>query len=1655
MSSSPVSAASPPLRGDVAIVGMGCLFAGAPNLDAYWRNIVSRVDSVSDPPAGEWDPRIFYDPASKSNDRVYCKRGGYIGDIADFRAMDFGIMPLAVDGGEPDQWLALRVAHEALADAGYDQVPKEHLRTEVVLGKGTYVNRGNLSVGYHSMIIEYVMQVLRNLHPEYTEGELQDIKKELKAGLPPFSADTAPGLIGNIVAGRIANRLDLMGPSFTVDGACASALLAVEIGVRDLLSRKYDLVVAGGANVSVPLPTMTLFCQLGALSRNERIRPFDKAADGTILGEGLGMIVLKRREDAERDGDRIYALIKGIGVASDGRAVHVMAPRIEGEELALRRAYEMADVAPETIGLIEAHGTATPLGDVVEVQALSRVFGSRTGTLPTCALGSVKSMIGHTMPAAGIAGIIKTALALYHRVLPPTLNCEEPNPALNLQKTPFYVNTETRPWIHGGPAPRRAGVNSFGFGGINAHAVLEEYPVEKLAERNHQPDWDTEVCILEAASRQHLINECDRLRHFIAGSTSLRLKDVACTLNSALKGLPCRVAVVADSPEDLGKKLLAAAGKLSDLKCRQIKDNGGIYFFEEPLKGKLAFLFPGEGAQYQNMLLDLCVHFPEVRKCFDLADCALMHGSRKTLPSDLIFPRSILSADERRQVEEALWQIEGAVEGVLIGNWAIWTLLQMLEIRPDVIAGHSTGDYSAMLASRVINLSDQSYVDTMFELNRAHAHLSAQVPVPEACLVAVAADSSTIMALANEVGGELHLAMDNCPHQTVLAGSKDAADRLVQQLRSRGVIYEILPFDRPYHTPMFSAYAYGAGEEFFAKVPIAAPAVETYSCTTADRYPTDVAAIRKLYVDHWIQPVLFTQTIQKMYADGVRLFVEAGPRGNLTAFVSDILRGKPHLAMPANLPRRTGVTQINHLVGILAAQGVSMNTAYLYARRDPRQIDWNQRQESAAGASARAMKLNVGMPSIKVAPRAPRGTQAALAAPVRSETKTAGNGIHGLAPAPLRAEAPLSQPEPDPARHAAKIQTAAAAAPSHSSAVQTPAASSPAISSATVMQQYLAGMQRFLDVETQVVQAFLRRSGTTPPAPPGESHAFPFLGAIESLIPGQELTASRTLTIDEDIFLLDHALGRPVSMTDPHLRSLMVVPLTVGMEILAEAAAALLPAHVVVGMKDVNAHHWIRVDDTVELKISARRISSAAPNVAVQIRNASDSKLLLEGVVILGSGYSPAPAAQPVDLAGHPVSALASADLYDGRLMFHGSCFQGVASVDRSGAGGVIGRLRTLPANALFRSRSVPRFVTDPVLLDAAGQLVGFWAAEHLPRGFVVFPCQLKQLHIFSPVRRAGELLECRLRIQLQGTETTTSDVDIVAPDGTVYMRLEGWADRRFDPPQRFHAAWTRPLETTMSEPWPQPVAALAGTASPECFRLGAMFGTGAGLWKELWPSLVLTPRERQTFRERSLPEPRRLEWLAGRTAAKDAVRQFVRRHYGLSLLPADIDIVQDEHGKPSAAGVWTKDVPHLPALSISHSGGIAAAVVADGSDGRSIGIDIQEIRELKPDFEGLLLDAEEKQFLLTVPQRDRGEWLLRTWSAKEAIAKALGRGLVEGPFSVKLVNVDVRTGIIRARPHGKLAGMLNGAGGKEVSSYTTVEGACVTAVACVERGTS
>lgn len=455
---------------DIAIVGLGALFPGAPDARAFWRNIVGSVDAVTTVPPTRWDPATYYRPDAVSSDRFYCRRGGFLDELATFDPTRFGIMPSTVDGAEPDQLLALSTAAEAIADAGGESALPDRARIGVVVGRGGYLTAGCARLDQRVQLADQLVSVVRDLFPGLAESSLHDVREAVRDRLGPDQPESSIGLVPNLAASRIANRFDLRGPAYTVDAACASGLVAVEQAVRELTSGRCDAMLAGAVHVSHHPTLWSVFTQLRALSPTERIRPFDRSADGTLLSEGVGMVVLKRLADAEAAGDRVYAVIRGTGTASDGRSTSLMTPNPDGQLLAVRRAWDEAGLDPRAdgaVGLVEAHGTATPAGDSAELATMINAFGPAGSPI---GLGTVKSMIGHAMPAAGMAGLIKAALSVYHATLPPTLNIDEPHPALD--GTRFEPLRATREWDS--PGPRRAVVNAFGFGGINAHVVLEE-----------------------------------------------------------------------------------------------------------------------------------------------------------------------------------------------------------------------------------------------------------------------------------------------------------------------------------------------------------------------------------------------------------------------------------------------------------------------------------------------------------------------------------------------------------------------------------------------------------------------------------------------------------------------------------------------------------------------------------------------------------------------------------------------------------------------------------------------------------------------------------------------------------------------------------------------------------------------------------------------------------------------------------------------------------------------------------------------------------------------------------------------------------------------------------------------------------------------------
>ena len=519
--------------------------------------------------------------------------------------------------------------------------------------------------------------------------------------MPPFEPATIPGQLTNATAGRVANRLDLGGASYVVDAASASSLVALELGARTLVEGRGDLALVGGVYLEADVDFPLVFQQLGALSRSGRSRPFAADADGLLSGEGVGVVVLKRRVDAERDGDRIYAVLKGLGIASDGRGSGLTAPSARGHARAIRRAYRSSGIEPSTVGLIEGHGLGVPAADRAELRALRAIFPPITAGRRV--LGAVSSMIGHAMPAAGMAGLIKTALALHHRVLPPTLHADRPHPLLDRDDSPFTLNPKTRPWVHGDPStPRRAGVNAFGFAGINAHAILEEQHATS-ADSPRSPGalltWDSEAILLSASDRSGLIDRARTLVEWLRGKPDVHLKDLAFTLNTSEPQGPVRIGLVAKSLGDLASRLEGAIARLADPSCRTIRDARGTYFWDrsESTPPRLAFLFPGEGSQYPGMLADLCPHFPEVRVLFDTSDRIARESGAESWPSEHLFGPST-------DHDPALWSAGVAVNVVLSAQWALYQLLDRLGVKLDAVLGHSSGELLALAAAGVLEV---------------------------------------------------------------------------------------------------------------------------------------------------------------------------------------------------------------------------------------------------------------------------------------------------------------------------------------------------------------------------------------------------------------------------------------------------------------------------------------------------------------------------------------------------------------------------------------------------------------------------------------------------------------------------------------------------------------------------------------------------------------------------------------------------------------------------------------------------------------------------------------------------------------------------------------------------------------------------------------
>jgi len=864
---------------------MGAAFPGAPDLATYWRNLEAGVDAITAiPPA-----RI--DPALAAANNFTCTRGGFLdgsGLVVD--PIAFGIMPVAAASSEPDQMLALHVAAAAIADAG-GELPRD--RTAVILGRGGYLNPGMARLANRVRTAPQLAAVLADL--ELDADTIEKIRAAFSAKAGKESAnESAIGLVPNLAASRIANRLDLRGPAYTIDAACASSLLAVDQACRELADHRCDAVVAGGVHVCHDVTFWSVFTQLGALSKSSQIRPFDRRADGIVIGEGCGIVVVKRLADAERAGDRIYATILGCGVSSDGRESSAMRPRADGQLAAIGDAWKHAGQSPGTVGLLEAHGTATPTGDEVELSALGQFFGAATAE--RAALGSVKSMIGHAMPAAGAAGLIKAALAAHHGVLPPSLHCEEPNEAL--AHTRFRVLAKAEPWE---ATNRVAGVSAFGFGGINAHVVLCNRPSAPSKIRG-------------VADR----NLCTLLPSLIASAGSIAELRDALTGKTVAPG-PMRLAMLDPTPERI-----VLANKVLD-RGQPWRGKSDIWFSPRGLAdegGKLAFVFPGVEATFtanvEDVAAELGITAPEIATAMAAAK------SQASTPRDL--------------------ELRGS--GVFALGRLLAQALARAGIEPDAIAGHSLGEWTGMVVSEMIPPAEaEAFVGAL----PANA-----LEVPDVVFAALGCGAAGAEA-ALEGLDHIAVSHDNCPHQSIICGKRDRVQTAMARLAARGVLCQELPFKSGFHSPLLAEYL-GMHRKHLAELALQKPRVPLWSATTCAPYPDAPAAIRKIAIDHLVQPVRFRELVEAMYARGVRAFVQLGV-GSTGSFVEDTLRGKDQLTIAAATAKHSGLSQLARVQCALYAEGFLDRAA--------------PKLETAKPPSKTAIALELGVPLVRIAGSVP------------------------------------------------------------------------------------------------------------------------------------------------------------------------------------------------------------------------------------------------------------------------------------------------------------------------------------------------------------------------------------------------------------------------------------------------------------------------------------------------------------------------------------------------------------------------------------------------------------------------------------------------------------------------------------------------------------
>ena len=917
----------------IAIVGIGCRFPEAPDADQFWKRIARGQVAFREIPKDRWNHDLFYTTSQRDIDKTWTASGSFIDGYRDFAALHYGIAPRRLEVMDPQQRLLIEATRWALMDAGYDRRDFARARTGVYVG---------ISTSEFQKLTEARLVAMQMAGGDFGAAAGDDTLRRALLSLvertAPIRAFTLSGSLTALDAAAVSQTFDFGGPAYTIDSACASASVAIHDAVTQLRAGAIDSAIAGGAYINLSPVNLVAFTKIGAISPNGVCRPFDHRSDGFVQSDGVGVVLLKRLEDAIEAGDRVHAVLRGSGCNNDGRGEGPMTPKAEGQIAALKAAYQDAEVSPSTIAYFEAHGTGTSIGDPVEIRALGSILLEAEVDEPAF-VGSVKGNIGHAMSAAGIAGLIKAIKVLEHRTAPPQPDFERPHPKLEFDRFPLRIATESTPLTPRNSETLRVSVSSFGFGGTNSHIVLEEAPRETRPHRvsvavaddlDGEKIWP-ESLVVTSATLSNLPTVLDALADSLeyGPASGASMADVAYTLNARRRFERYRVVLAARSPRALIEHLRAASATVRAAGTNptlplMVSKKVGIYDAGDPdaPAPKLAFCFPGQGAQKVGLLRGARDRFTRFASALDRLDRAAQDILPRRITS-FIYPETDPAAPKDAAAQaEALKATEICQPAMAALGLAMADFLGACGVEPHVTLGHSLGEFAALAHAGAF--SAESAVRLVAIRGLAMAQLSGEDP---GTMAAVMADEPTVRAQLEDIDGVV-VANINHPQQVSISGTTAGIAAASKKLTQAGFDVRPLEVSHAFHSPLVEGVGPAIADALDGMT-LASPHRTVASGVVSEPYGGDVARMRETLMAHASAAVDFVGALQQARDAGAQVFVQVGAGGLLTGFARATLGRELPTVNLASLEDDAG-HGIVHGLCTLAALGVPVDFEALY-----------------------------------------------------------------------------------------------------------------------------------------------------------------------------------------------------------------------------------------------------------------------------------------------------------------------------------------------------------------------------------------------------------------------------------------------------------------------------------------------------------------------------------------------------------------------------------------------------------------------------------------------------------------------------------------------------------------------------------------------------